>query len=120
LRFLEPAEHDGLVAGVSHLPFLAAIALMETVVSNPTWGDASPLASTGFRDVTRLAAGSPEMYRDICLTNSAAVTRWLDEYIETLQQLRQRVATHDRSMEKLFVRAQQSRQQWSATQDGLD
>jgi prephenate dehydrogenase len=120
LRFLEPGEHDGLVAGVSHLPFLASIALIEAVVSSPTWSDASPLAANGFRDATRLAAGNPEMYRDICLTNSEAITRWLDQYIVALQQVRQRVANHDRSMEDLFVRAQQARQQWYAGQDSQD
>ena len=118
LRFLEPAEHDGLVAGVSHLPFLASTALMEAVVSSPTWGDASLLAANGFRDVTRLAAGSSEMYRDICLTNSEAITRWLDQYISSLQQLRTRIAARDRTIEELFLRNQQARQQWSASQDG--
>ena len=120
LRFLEPAEHDGLVASVSHLPFLASIALMEAVADSPTWGDASLLASTGFRDVTRLAAGSPEMYRDICLTNSEAITRWLDEYIITLQQLRTRIAVRDKTIGELFTHSQQARQQWSPPHNGQD
>lgn len=75
VRFLEPAEHDGQVAGVSHLPFVASAALMSTLASSPAWSDAAMLASTGFRDMSRLAAGNPEMYRDICLTNSEALVR---------------------------------------------
>ncbi len=114
VRFLEPAEHDGQVAGVSHLPFLASIALMNTVAEGSAWGDAALLAAGGFRDTTRLAAGNPEMYRDICLTNAEALTRWLDEYIRTLSSLRERIAAHDRSLDETFARAQQLRQQWQA------
>src|SRR5581483_11261416 len=56
VRFLEPAEHDGQVAGVSHLPFIASIALVKTVAEGSAWGDASLLAANVFRDTSRLAA----------------------------------------------------------------
>jgi len=116
VRFLEPAEHDGQVAGVSHLPFIASLALMDTIGSGPAWGDAALLAASGFRDMTRLAAGSPEMYRDICLTNGEALTHWLDEYIATLSQLRNRIAAHDASLNETFARVQQLRLQWEISQ----
>ncbi|HET7640409.1 MAG TPA: prephenate dehydrogenase/arogenate dehydrogenase family protein [Ktedonobacteraceae bacterium] len=115
VRFLEPAEHDGQVAGVSHLPFLSSIALMNTVSQSSAWGDAALLAAGGFRDATRLAGGNPEMYRDICLTNAEALTRWLNEYIRSLSTLRDRIAEHDRSLDETFAKAQQLRQQWQAT-----
>ncbi|MBO0778261.1 MAG: prephenate dehydrogenase [Ktedonobacteraceae bacterium] len=117
IRFLEPAEHDGQVASVSHLPFLASIALVDAVSNGPAWQDAALLASNGFRDVSRLAAGSPEMYRDICLTNSDAITHWLDQYIAHLQTLRERIARHDRSLDDSFTRAQQTRLRWQAERD---
>jgi prephenate dehydrogenase len=117
VRFLEPAEHDGQVAGVSHLPFLASIALVNTVAEGGAWEDASLLAASGFRDISRLAAGSPEMYRDICLTNSEAIARWLDEYIISLQALRTRIVRHDRGLDETFTRAQQVRQQWHAAHE---
>ena len=120
VRFLEPAEHDGQVAGVSHLPFIASIALVKTVAEGSAWGDASLLAANGFRDTSRLAAGSPEMYRDICLTNSEAIKRWLDEYISTLRSLRDRVAAHDKDLGETFAEAQQARLQWQTTQNSLD
>ena len=113
VRFLEPAEHDGQVAGISHLPFIASIALMNTVAAGPAWGDAAMLAAGGFRDMSRLAAGDPEMYRDICLTNSEALTRWLNEYIATLTTLRDRIAVHDKNLDETFARAQ-LRLQWQA------
>ncbi len=119
IRFLEPAEHDGQVASVSHLPFLASIALVNTVTEGSAWSDASFLAANGFRDISRLAAGSPEMYRDICLTNSEAIARWLDAYLVTLRSLRERVAAHDKTLSDTFARAQQERQQWQMSQEHL-
>lgn len=117
VRFLEPAEHDGQVASVSHLPFLASIALMNTASNGPAWGDASLLAAGGFRDVSRLAAGNPEMYRDICLTNSESITHWLDEYIAALKTMRERIANHDRSLGDTFTEVQQARLRWQVTYD---
>jgi prephenate dehydrogenase len=112
VRFLEPAEHDGQVAAVSHLPFLASIALVNSVAGDPSWHDASLLAASGFRDMSRLAGGNSEMYRDICMTNSEAITRWLDEYITALHTLRNSIASRDRNMVETFARAQELRQQW--------
>lgn len=117
VRFLEPAEHDGQVAGVSHLPFVASVALMSTLASSPAWSDAAMLASTGFRDMSRLAAGNPEMYRDICLTNSEALVRWLNEYIATIDRLRDQIAAHDASLDETFAGAQQDRLKWQASYD---
>ena len=117
VRFLEPAEHDGQVAGVSHLPFVASAALTHTVAGNPAWSDAAMLASTGFRDMSRLAAGNPEMYRDICLTNSEALVRWLDMYITTLNQFRDQIAAHNASLDETFAEAQQLRLKWQSAYD---
>ena len=116
-RFLEPAEHDGQVALVSHLPFVSAVALMEAAAESASWSDAALLASNGFRDMTRLAAGNPEMYRDICLTNSEALTRALDGYIRTLSILRERISIHDSELNEPFARAQQQRLKWQAEQE---
>jgi prephenate dehydrogenase len=116
MRFLEPPEHDGMVAGVSHLPFIASIALMQTTALNPAWDDASLLAGSGFRDMTRLAAGSPEMYRDICLTNSETITRWLADYIAVLSTLRERIAARDPNLGEVFAQAQKARNNWQEAQ----
>ena len=117
VRFLEPAEHDGQVAGVSHLPFVASIALMKVVGEGAAWGDAAQLAAGGFRDMTRLAAGSPEMYRDICLTNRDALLRWLDDYIATLSTVRQHIAARDRNLAEEFAKVQQLRIEWQTAHD---
>ena len=117
MRFLEPPEHDGMVAGVSHLPFIASTALMQTAALNPAWDDAWLLAGSGFRDMTRLAAGSPEMYRDICLTNSEPITRWLTDYIAVLSTLRERIAAHDLNLGEVFAQAQKARNKWQEAQE---
>ncbi len=117
VRFLEPAEHDGQVAGVSHLPFVASAVLMNTVAGGAAWSDAVMLAASGFRDMTRLASGSPEVYRDVCLTNGEALTRWLSEYIRDLSTFRDQLAAHDSNLIQTFAMAQQLREQWQPARD---
>jgi len=117
MRFFEPFEHDGQVAGVSHLPFVVSAVLMNTVAGGPAWDDAVMLASSDFRDMTRLASDSPEVYRDVCLTNGEALTRWLSEYIRDLSIFRDQLAAHDSSLMQTFARAQQFREQWQSGHD---
>jgi prephenate dehydrogenase len=57
------------------------------------------------------------MNRDICLANSEALTRWLNQYISALTEIRDRIAVHDSSLDQAFARVQQLRQQWQATYD---
>lgn len=72
---LGAAEHDAAVAAISHVPLLAAVALAEAMTADPAWraGAARELASSGWRDATRLAAGSPEMGAGILATNATEV-----------------------------------------------
>ena len=115
--FVDPTEHDAFVAGVSHLPFVISAALMKAVSTDSSWRDMKTLTAGGFRDVSRLAAGSPAMHRDILLTNREAVGRWLDQFIATMQDLRDTLATDDEAMpERLtafFEQARDARADWS-------
>ena len=86
--FVEPEEHDAYVAGISHLPFVVASALVKATMSDTSWRDMKTLASSGFRDTTRVALGSPEMHRDIVMTNREAISRWVDTLIGTLTEFR--------------------------------
>jgi prephenate dehydrogenase len=72
---LSAAEHDAAVAAVSHLPLLAAVALVEAVAGADGWPDstAAMLAASGWRDATRLAGGSPEMGAGILATNATEI-----------------------------------------------
>ncbi len=112
---LDAETHDRCVAAISHLPFLTSIALVETVAESAERDLMRQLASSGFRDATRLAAGDPAMYQSIVLTNRAAITAWLDRYIEQLQAIRQRLQSAqergDEGLLALFRDAQRHRKE---------
>ncbi len=93
-----PDEHDALVAMVSHVPQLAATTLMDVAATRGA-GHALllRLAAGGFRDMTRIAAGHPGIWPDICVTNRDAIVTALDEYVAALEQVRAMVVASDRS-----------------------
>ena len=85
-RIMAAAEHDALLAFLSHLPQLTASALMAVVGSGA--GDALSLAGRGLVDTTRLAASPPGIWQDIAATNAPEIRRALDALIERLAELR--------------------------------
>ena len=93
--FVEAAEHDSYVAGISHLPFVVAATLVKATTTDKAWRDMSTLASSGFRDTTRLALGSPEMHRDITMTNRESIGRWIDAMVDSLTDFRQLLTNGD-------------------------
>jgi prephenate dehydrogenase len=74
--FLPAAEHDALVAAVSHLPYAAAAALMRLVTDEAAW----EISASGFRDVSRLAGSDTRMILDILMTNRPAILVALRDY----------------------------------------
>jgi prephenate dehydrogenase len=94
---LAPAHHDALVAVVSHVPHLAAAALMRLADERSTEHRALlRLAAGGFRDMTRVAAGHPGIWPDICAENRHAIVEVLDGLVGALGEFRDLVATEDR------------------------
>jgi prephenate dehydrogenase len=86
-RVVTPADHDRLAAFLSHLPQLAASALMG-VVGEAVGEDGLSLAGRGLQDTTRLASSPAEIWKDVCATNSAPIAEALDRLIAELQELR--------------------------------
>ncbi len=84
---LEPFEHDRLVALVSHLPHLAAAAMVQSVAGAGDLELIRTLAAGGFRDSTRIALGNPEVWRDICISNRWALIPAVKKYIKSLEKL---------------------------------
>jgi prephenate dehydrogenase len=82
---LDPAVHDRAVAAISHLPYVAAVALVHAAADDPV---AWSLVSSGFRDTTRVAVCDVDMMLDILLTNREAVLVWLDAFAGQLAGLR--------------------------------
>jgi prephenate dehydrogenase len=93
---LDPAEHDSLVAVVSHVPHLTAATLMALAADvGEEHGALLQLAAGGFRDMTRIAAGQPSIWPGICDDNAAAIVETLDLLIDALGAMRRRVADRD-------------------------
>jgi prephenate dehydrogenase len=115
--FLDPGEHDAYVAGISHLPFVLAASLMNALSRDSSWRDMKSLTAGGFRDMTRLAGGSPDMHRDIALTNREALTRWIDSFIAVLQQVRASLQQDDEQaaadLTAFFNEARDARAEWA-------
>ncbi len=111
--FVDPAEHDSYVAGISHLPFVIAASLMQAVANDPAWRDMKTLSAGGLRDTTRLALGNPKMHRDILLSNRAAISRWIDSFTATLHIVKQELRTGDDGaadhLLEFFTKAQDDR-----------
>jgi prephenate dehydrogenase len=95
---LPPERHDGLVAVVSHVPHLTAATLMRLAAGQSDQHHALlRLAAGGFRDMTRIAAGSPDIWPDICGENRQAIAAVLDELVAALQDMRRVVLERDRA-----------------------
>ncbi len=113
--FVDPEEHDAHVAGVSHLPFVLSAALIRATSKDSSWRDMRSLSASGFRDMTRLASGSPAMHRDIALTNRGSLTRWVDAMIAELSEFRTQLQGDDpvAAMNGYFVDAREARADWA-------
>ena len=114
IHCLSPEEHDTVFASVSHLPHLLAYALVHDIATKPHAGLLFQFAASGFRDFTRIAGSSPEMWRDITLANQPALLGELDAYLAQLTSLRTMLAERDGAgIEAVYSNAQQARRRWS-------
>ncbi len=106
-----PAEHDRYVAAISHLPFVLATALVDVVRAQPDWDTSQQLAASGFRDMSRLAAGDVRMHRDICLTNAEALGPLLRAAAARLLEISEQLGDAE-ALEQLFAEVQAVRSAW--------
>ena len=112
---MQPEEHDSVLAATSHLPHILAFTLMN-YLRNISENDPDNLlrfAGSGFRDFTRIASSSPEMWRDICLANREALLTQIDAYKNTLSSLQKNLANGDaQALAKAFTEAREIRATW--------
>ena len=105
VKTMPPAEHDKILAYISHLPHLAAYALMGTIPS-----EYLPYAAQGLKDTTRIASSSVHMWNDICMLNSKNVLHSLDELVKTLSLLRKYIVARDeQNLIETFKKAKSKR-----------
>ena len=112
---LTPDLHDTLVSRSSHLPHVTAAALASLVL-NPAHPPAQPaLCANGFRDSTRIASGSPEMWRDIALANRKNLARELGAFVHELEKFQRALQQSDvKAIAKFFETGKQRRDAWCA------
>ena len=116
--YIDADLHDSLVAGVSHLPIVLSAAFMSATANNPNWSDMAKLAASGYRDISRLASGSPEMNKDICVTNKGAIVGWIDRYIEELKQYRGFIVEDSDKLINALSQAKDARERWLREEKG--
>ncbi len=110
---LSPQQHDALLARSSHLPHVLAAALVAFVLDSRHPRVQSLVCANGFRDTTRIASGSPEMWRDIALANRVHLRRALKEFMTRLEQVQTLLQRGDaRALEQWFARAKERRDRW--------
>jgi prephenate dehydrogenase len=107
---MDAAEHDRMLATVSHLPHVLAYALVAQIAAQPDAQRKLSLAGPGFRDFTRIAASSPRMWRDVALANRDAIGAELRGFVATLQRIERALAAGDAPwLQQLFERASDTR-----------
>jgi prephenate dehydrogenase len=110
---LTPEQHDAVFAAVSHLPHLLSFALVHDIAQRENRDLLLSFAASGFRDFTRIAASSPEMWRDISLANREALLREVKRYADELHVVYQALEANDAAkLEEIFAEAQKVRANW--------
>ncbi len=92
---MEPGHHDMVLAATSHLPHVLAFVLVESLARMHDEQEIFDYAAGGFRDFTRIASSDPVMWRDICLSNSAALHAMIERFMNDLQALDEAVRSRD-------------------------
>ena len=111
---LTPQQHDEVFAAVSHLPHLLSFALVHDLAQRDNRDQLLSFAASGFRDFTRIAASSPEMWRDISLANREALMREVKRYADELHVVYQALENNDAAkLEEIFSLAREVRSAWT-------
>jgi prephenate dehydrogenase len=110
---MDAETHDRLVAGVSHAAFLLSVGYVLALSRRADWPEASRLAAGGFRDMSRLAAGDPQLYAGVTRTNRANLLQQLDAISSELTRLRRHLEADDPRLIELFEEARAVRERWA-------
>jgi len=111
--FLDPLEHDGLTAGVDHLPLVMSAALLRMTFGADIWKELRKVTGLSYEAATLLPSYNAKFYEDICLHNRDNVLRWLDSYVEELRSLRELIVAGDaEALNQAFDKAIDARILW--------
>ncbi|HSS46553.1 MAG TPA: prephenate dehydrogenase/arogenate dehydrogenase family protein [Burkholderiales bacterium] len=110
---MTPRRHDEVFAAVSHLPHLLAYALVDAIANKANGAELFKYAAGGFRDFTRIAGSSPEMWRDVALSNRRILLEELADYQRQLKRLAGLLQKNNgKALEKIFANARDARRKW--------
>lgn len=110
---MSPEHHDRVFSAVSHLPHMLAYTLVHMIATRPDAKELFSFAAGGFRDFTRIASSSPEMWRDIASTNRAALLADIETYQQQLTHLAGLIRDADaEQLGKIFETARNARNAW--------
>ena len=112
---MDAITHDRLVAGVSHAAFLLSVGYVLALSRRSDWPEASRLAAGGFRDMSRLAAGDPDLYAGVVKTNRTNLLEMLDAVSAELARLRRHLEADDPRLVEVFEEARSVRERWART-----
>lgn len=117
---LDYQEHDYITGAISHLPHIIAATLVNLIRDEDTPQETMRLvAAGGFKDITRIASSSPEMWEQICSTNASNILQLLDSYIKSLEKVREQLADRDNeALHKLFEESRDYRNSFSDLSSG--
>jgi prephenate dehydrogenase len=115
VEIINANQHDRILGVVSHLPHMAAFALVNALDQTELDGvDLKRFCAGGFKDITRIASSRPELWRDICLLNRRAVSRSLNTYIRNLERMKRWIERgNGRALDREFGNANEVRKQLS-------
>lgn len=108
---LDYKKHDYSVAGISHVPHIIASSLVNLVQDNDSDDQTMKmLAAGGFKDITRIASSSPEMWEQICETNPSAISTLLQKYIDSLSEIKSSIDAHNKGyIHSMFEKSKEYR-----------
>lgn len=107
---MEAAEHDEAVAAISHVPHVAAAALVNLVRSQNHAARMRQLSAGGFKDITRIASSSSEMWQNICLSNQDSIRKFLIEFRDSIDHMISMLESKDKDgIYRFFAEAKEFR-----------
>jgi prephenate dehydrogenase len=109
---LDAATHDRRAAAISHLAFVLSAAYVDTLRLDSEWPELGTLASSGFRDMTRLASGSPQLYAQVSATNAGPLGEWIERLIAMLQEYQALITRNDPGLRRRFEEAKAAHDEW--------
>jgi prephenate dehydrogenase len=111
---MAPLEHDQIFSTVSHIPHLIAYNMVNLIAGKSNRDTLLEFAASGFKDFSRIAGSSPEVWKDISLANKTAILNDLDLFVKEINKTALLIKNEDYvALEKYFEVASKIRKNWS-------